>query len=238
MTRPPIEQELFQDLIAVGNEVGHLWHHHDIFWKTINVMNNNPRVMELGGDLYNWIKNCYIEAGSVAVRRQLDRDSRTISLMNVLRKLDINATDFTKEGFQRKIAFSPDSHFHKPYLWREAGDEFDALFGNGGPHLHNNIVQADIGLLDTEGAAIREQVNKEIAHTDRKGMKRPKTTGTIFEECIKHLDEITVKYLYLVTGQKADPLRGIFAYDFEEVFTFPWLDRQSSAEAGGAPPYA
>src|SRR5437763_72600 len=125
MTRSPIQQELYDDLIAVGNEVGHLWHHHDIFWKTIEVMNHNQRMLELGSDLVNWIKNCYIEAGSVGFRRQLDRDNRSVSLMNVLRKLEQNHTSFTREGFQRLRTFSPDSLFHKPAIWQEVGDEFD-----------------------------------------------------------------------------------------------------------------
>lgn len=232
MTRSPIQEEVYQELIAVGNEVGQLWHHHDIFWKTIEVMNNNPRVLELGGDLFNWLINSYVEAGSVAVRRQLDRDARTVSLRNVLRKLEQNHTSFTKEGFQRSRTFSPESLFHKPAIWQAIGNEFDNLFGHGGPHLDQGIVQADITLLETESAAIREQVNKEIAHTDRKGMKGPKATGSIFEKCLQHLDEITVKYLYLVSGQNANSLRVQFAYDFEEVFTFPWLERQPAASAG------
>jgi AbiU2 len=235
MTKSPIQEEVYQDLIAVGNEVGYLWHYHDIFSKTIAVMNNNPRVLELGGDFYHWVVNSYIEAGSVAVRRQLDRDTRTVSLRNVLRKLEQNQTSFTKDDFQRSIAFSPDSHFHKPALWQDAGNEFDRLFGNGGPYLDQRIIQTDITLLETESAAIREQVNKEIAHTDRSGMKGPKATGTIFEKCLNHLDEMTVKYLYLVSGRNAGSLRGQFAYDFEEVFTFPWLERQPAAVAGEAP---
>jgi len=226
MTRSPIQEEVYQDLIAVGNEVGHLWHHHDIFWKTIEVMNNNPRVLELGGDLFHWLINSYIEAGSVAVRRQLDRDTRSISLRNVLRKLERNHTSFAKVEFQNSIAFSQDSHFHNPIKWQEASNDFDRLFGLGGPQLDPRVIQADVALLEAESAAIREQVNKEIAHTDRHGMEGPKATGTIFEKCLTHLDELTVKYLYLVTGRQANSLRGIFAYDFEEVFTFPWIERQ------------
>lgn len=236
MTRAPIQQEIYEDLIAVGNEVGYLWHYHDVFSKTIEVMNNNPRVLELGGDFYHWIVNSYIEAGSVAVRRQLDRDARTVSLRNMLRKLEQNHTSLTRESFQRLRTFSPDSLFHKPAIWQAVGVEFDNLFGHGWPHLDQGIVQADITLLETESAAIREQVNKEIAHTDRKGMKGPKATGAIFEKCLNHLDEITVKYLYLVSGQNANTLRAQFAYDFEEVFTFPWLERQPAATASNQPP--
>lgn len=229
MTRPPIQEELRTDLIAVGNEVGHLWHHHDVFWKTIEVMNHNPRVLELGGDLFLWLINSYIEVGAVAVRRQLDRDNRTVSLMNVLRKAEQNHTSLTKEAFQRSVTFAPGSVFHRPENWQAAGDEFDRLFGNGGLHLEQTIVQSDIRLLETEGALIREQVNREIAHTDRRGMQGPKATGEIFEKCLTHLDELTVKYLYLVSGRNADSLHGQFAYDFEEMFTFPWLERPPAA---------
>lgn len=46
-----MQEKLREDLRTVGNEVGHLWMHHDIFWKTVEVMNNNQQVLERGGDL-------------------------------------------------------------------------------------------------------------------------------------------------------------------------------------------
>jgi hypothetical protein len=39
------------DLLKVGNEVGQLWMHHDIFWKTIEVMNNNEEVLNKGNNI-------------------------------------------------------------------------------------------------------------------------------------------------------------------------------------------
>jgi len=210
------------DLLVVGNEVGHLWMHHDIFWKTIEIMNNNEDVLKKGGDLFNWIKNSYIEAASMAFRRQLDRDNRAVSLTNVLLTLEREHATFTKEGFQRMLAFIPSHMLHKPNEWKNAGDIFDKTFGSGRPHLDPTVVRTDIDLLQIESAAIKEQVDKEIAHSDRNKMQRPKVTGKMFETCLNHLDEITRKYIYLVDGKEMDPLKPIFMYDFEEVFTFPW----------------
>jgi hypothetical protein len=196
--------------------------HHDIFWKTIEVMNNNQQVLEKGGDLFNWIKNSYIEAASVAFRRQLDRDNRAVSLMNVLITLERECDKFTKEDFQRLVRFIPGHMMHRPEKWNAAGETFDDVFGNGKAHLDPDIVRADIELLGTESAAIKEQVDKEIAHSDRNKMQRPRVTGEMFEACLNQLDEITRKYIQLVDGQVLDPLKPIFMYDFEEVFTFTW----------------
>lgn len=218
-----LEEKLRADLIAVGNEVVHLWQHHDLFWRMIGITNNNERVIEVGGDFLNWFRNSYIEAGSMAFRRQLDRHSRSISLVNLLLEIQKNHAHFTREGFQGKIAFAPGHPMHNmtKARWDEAGATFDAMFGNGG-HLDPAIVQTDIDRLETEGAAIREQVNKEIAHKDRKGMQGAKVTGDIFEQCVTHLDELVNKYAHLLDGKPLGSLRPQFEYDVEEVFTFPW----------------
>jgi hypothetical protein len=218
-----LEEKLRSDLMAVANEVGHLWQYHDLFWTMTEITNNNERVSKVGGDFLNWFKNSYIESGSMAFRRQLDKDSRSISLINVLREILKNHEQFTREGFQRNIAFAPGHPMHKlkKAEWDEAGETFDALFGNGG-QLDPAIVQAEIDLLESEAAAIREQANKEIAHKDRKGMQAAKATGEIFEKCLGHLDELVNKYSHLLNGKPYGSLRPRFEYDVEEIFTFPW----------------
>lgn len=195
--------------------------HHDLFWRLMAITNNNQRIMDVGGDYLAWFKNSYIEAGSVAFRRQLDRDRRSVSLINLLLTIRENHTHFTKEGFQRKNTFCPESPFHDEQKWNDAGATFNAVFGNGG-HLDSAIVQADIDLLEKESAAIKEQVNKEIAHRDRKGMQGAKATGDIFEHCITLLDGMISKYSHLLDGKPLDSVRPRYLFDVEEVFTFAW----------------
>src|SRR5262249_27849134 len=201
MSASPLVQKLRDDLVTVVNEVSNLWLHHDVFWKMVDIINNNQRVMDLGGNVFDWLKNSYIEVGCGAVRRLLDGDGRSVSLMNVLTTLEQNANTFARFNFQKLIAFEPGSPLHNPEKWQEASQDFDKLFGGGKAELDDALVRTDIDLIRNEGKSIREQVNKEIAHLDRKGMKGQKTTGDLFEKYIERLDEITRKYFYLLTGQ-------------------------------------
>lgn len=98
------------------------------------ITNKNDRVLEKGGDYLAWFKNSYIEAGSVGFRRQLDKDKRSISLINCLREIQDNSASFTREEFQKTITFSPGHNFHDARKWRETGERFDEVCGNGG-HL-------------------------------------------------------------------------------------------------------
>ena len=190
-------------------------------WRMTDITNKNERVIAVGGDYLVWFKNCYIEAGSVGFRRQLDKDNRSISMVNFLRELQKNAALCTKEWFQGMNNFSPGNNFHDAKAWDTAGATFDQTFGNEG-HLDPAIVQADIDLLETEGAAIKEQVNKEIAHRDRVGMQLEKATAEILEQCITHLANLASKYSLLLYGKPFDSLRIQYMFDVEEVFTFPW----------------
>jgi hypothetical protein len=216
-------ERLKKDLIAIGNEISNLWMHHDLFWRMTEITNKNERVMKVGGDYLAWFKNCYIEAGSVAFRRQLDRDKRSISMMNLLTTIHNNCQSFTREGFQGKRTFSPGSPFHDAGVWKEAGEAFDQTFGNGG-QLDPATVQADIDLLEKESAAIKEQVNKEIAHRDRKGMQGTKATGEIFEQCVGHLDGMASKYSLLLYAKPFQSLRPKYMFDVEKIFTFAWKE--------------
>jgi hypothetical protein len=180
--------------------------------------------MKVGGDYLAWLKNAYIEAGSVAFRRQIDRDKRSVSMVNFLLEVQKNHASFTREDFQKTKNFSPGSHFHDAEKWDEFGRTFDRTFGNGGGHLDPAIVHADIDLLETEGAAIKEQVNKEIAHKDRGGMQGDKATGEVLEKCIGILDSIASKYSLLLYGESFKSLRLQYLFDVEEVFTFPWKE--------------
>lgn len=130
----PLQEKLKKDLLAIGNEISHLWSHHDLFWRLIDITNNNKRIIDIGGDYLAWFKNSYIEAGSVAFRRQLDKDNRSISMIHFLIEVQKNNASFTREAFQRKFTFAPGGHFHNAQKWEEAGKRFDQTFGNGG-HL-------------------------------------------------------------------------------------------------------
>src|SRR5260370_37261301 len=162
-----LHEKLKKDLIAIGNEISNLWMHHDLFWRMTEITNKNERVMKVGGDYLAWFKNSYIEAGSVAFRRQLDRDKRSISMVNFLLEVHKHHSTFTREGFQGKITFSPGNNFHEADKWKEAGETFDQTFGNGG-ELDPTSVQAEIELLAKEATARKEHVKKEIGKRDEK----------------------------------------------------------------------
>lgn len=217
----PLKEKLKTDLIALSNDVSNLWLHHDLFWRMTDITNKNERVMKVGGDYLAWLRNSYIEAGCVAFRRQIDRNKDSISMVNFLLEVQKNCDSFTREDFQKTKNFSPGSHFHKPDNWDEFGHTFDQTFGNGG-HLDPAIVQADIDLLESEGKAIKDQVNKEIAHKDRRGMRGAKANGEVLEQSIHNLDAIANKYSLLLYGEPFKSLRLQYKFDVEEIFTFPW----------------
>ncbi len=217
---------LREDLTKATNEIHRLWLHHDFFWRVMEVINHNERLLASGGHLINWLKNSYIETGCVEFRRQLDFDKRSLSLVNVLTQLKREAGNITKSLFLGFVTFEPGSPFHNPDACKAAENDFDRLFGTGKPYLDAAIVQLDIDLLVTEGKSIKEFVNKEIAHLNRTGMRDPKPTGHLFEKSVNHLEQTAAKYFYLLTGQKLTSLRPQFADGFpEELFTFPWIEK-------------
>ena len=118
------------------------------------------------GNFFHWLGLVAARDVAVGIRRQIDSDSRSISLMRLLEEIRDNCGLLTREAY---VASYPEE-------MRSWGAENFNQYGVA--HLDPQRVIDNIDILRNGTEAIRKYVNKRIAHYDK--LKKLKLKNKIF----------------------------------------------------------
>jgi len=185
-----------------------------IFWEVQNILAANPRA--LSHRLFNdWIMTNHNVATAVGIRRQLDKDSRSVSLKKLL--IEIEAT----------LRRSPDLLSRSDFLlnfWpgehRSHGDaQFSKLVGDHATRVEPAYVRQDIERLTEVTEKIEHYVNKRIAHRDAQEIERRKL-GEL-DKCLGLLEEIVDRYACLLNGEETSVSPELLPV-WKSVFKVAW----------------
>ena len=142
-------------------------------------------VIEPANEVYRWAMRVYASHAAIGVRRILDRDDRTYSILLLLSKIEKNPQVITRRS----------SILRYPPSERDiAMSNFDDLAGQGVKSLPLNIVRADLEKLVTISDRIRPIVNKVIAHHQRKPRGLTKPTWQEMHEAIDQIAQMCDRY--------------------------------------------
>lgn len=106
----------------------------------------------------------------------------------------------------------------------ESGERyFDRLAGHGGAHIPVALVEQHLRELAKGVSRIEHYVDRRIAHYDKRGLARPLPTFADLTEALKTLERIIIFYWRLLKGDSMTTMLPTILFDWEEVFTFPWI---------------
>ncbi len=138
--------------------------------------------------IYRWTIRMYGVSAAIGIRRVLDSNTRTYSLLLLLQKIANNPQAITRKSY---VASFPKGS-------RDLGEGgFDRLAGEGAIHLPKSIVEADLRELEQTRARILPDVDKLIAHKERLKFGLPKHRRATFQhlhDAISLLDRMTCRY--------------------------------------------
>lgn len=185
----------------------------EIFWEVQKILAANPRA--LSHRLFNdWIATNHGIATAVGIRRQLDKDSRSVSLKKLL--IEIEATLHTSPELLSRANFL--RHF-RPELESRADAQFSELVGANTTRVESAYVERDIKRLNEVTEKMERYVNKRIAHRDAQEIERRKL-GEL-DECLGLLEEIVDRYTRLLTGSGSSVTPEL-PPDWKSVFKVAW----------------
>ena len=69
-----------------------------IFQEVQQIIRSNPRI-HLASSFYDWLRNVYLTTAVIGVRRQLDRDKRSISLTRLFEEIIENPEILSRERY-------------------------------------------------------------------------------------------------------------------------------------------
>lgn len=183
---------------------------------------------------YDCFNKLYVDSVTMGIRRQLDeskRKSDSISLVKLLREIELNPEDLSRKRF---IGINIPSAF--------SGDQiFDARVGVGEQYIQVSAVQKEIGDLKAVGERIKTYADKRVAHTDDQSVETifPIGLPTVKEanDCLDLIEDLTVRYSTLLTGLPGERGRSEETglpndgsqlipsdfYGWKEIFCYPWI---------------
>jgi len=173
---------------------------------------NNPQLQQDGGFVYDWILGVYGRGQVMAVRRELDRDSEVVNLVQLMYQIAHRPEVISRARYLAH--FPPDSVMSA----RDQNAQFDRLCGTG-PFIDVAVVKADRNKLERQCRAVVTYANKLVAH--RTTSQVPLTLKQI-HEAMDAIEEILKKYHVTLTGGALVRAEPAIQFNWRKAFKIPW----------------
>ncbi|MGK7345579.1 MAG: hypothetical protein ACNS63_07200 [Candidatus Nitrospinota bacterium M3_3B_026] len=181
------------------------------------IVKSNSKLKADPANFHKWIVKNYGISIAVGIRRQIDSDSRSISLKNFLQDVKKNLYCITRDQFLigNKANQRSNDKIRNRY--------FDKLAGKGKKFVDSDIIQKDLCALSEKSKIIRKFVNKKVAHLDR-GHAKLKNLPTYddLDDTLDLMEKTFNKYRTLIQYRSYE-LTPVVINDWKRIFTYPWI---------------
>lgn len=216
-----IIEELLNAFDPIESEVIRMMGNRTLFQEMIEISKQNPKINK-GNSFWDFLKEGYVALMVSAVCRQIDIDTRSASLINLLNRLlqaDVT-TVLTKDWYAGK--YHKDDDVMPGFMEGIGKGDFESHFGQK-DFVDPDIVRADLEKLIGATSGIKRFRNKRIAHRDANNKLVFDVNFNDLDAAIETIREITSKY-YLLLKQSGNDLIPVDQTDWQEVFTVPWIE--------------
>jgi len=160
---------------------------------------------------------------ATSIRRQLDKDSRSISFHNLLTAIAANPDVMTRARHVALWKGGDETDELAKELWdREANENFDRFAGAGNDVISPDRTEADVAALWAIAEPVVIFVNKAVAHTDEDARDSVSTYGEL-HRAIDALGDLLNKYSSLLTATIIGELVPVHQEDWRHAFRVAWL---------------
>lgn len=191
---------------------------HYIFKEVTDMIARNKRLEDqASNEFFRWMRDNFVVCAGVAVRRQADRDHRSISMRRFLEELRSNPHLVSRKYF---VDLHKDSNVPENMAQRT----YDRVVGESRNELDPTQVEHEIEELERRTDLIKHIVNKTFAHTDKKGPSKPPPEFKDLEGCIDFFEDLVKRYYLLLYARSLASLLPTFQYEWSDIFRFPWIE--------------
>jgi hypothetical protein len=198
----------------IENDLQHIINYQQIYKSFIETVNANiDHINENNGILFcDFVRECYATYAMATIRRhsKIERDS--ISLMKLLDQLKKSSSQFTDEFYLQQYPLEKDE-----LEWQKSTFE---SFSKNGKCLSEEIISSDMQTIKEIAGRVSDFVDRAIAHLDQRGIGKNITYEDVTDS-VDLFNEITCKYITLITSIGYITLKPIIQFDWEKIFTVP-----------------
>ena len=176
------------------------------------IIRANPFVQQNISSFWEHYKLNYTYFIVSKIWHQIDEDTRSLSLINLLEDLLANNSVITKSWW---VSQGPNAL---------SSSTFEEEFGKG-DNLDLNLVCEDIQSLKDSTKEIKEFRHKQVGHKDNSGKFTSNISYTKIKEAIGQIEKLVIKYQLLLTQSGYESLTPV-PDDWQVAFTKGWINNE------------
>ena len=206
-------------LKTVQNETHTIWLYRD-YWRVLAEMtkaNDDIPPSTFFDALGVW----YAAAQMTGVRRQLDRDTRSVSLWRLLTDMADQPGVMTRERHVSLWFDAGDDERERDYKKRSGSENYDKFAGGGNDVIAPERTLEDRERLEGLAEPVTVFVNKRVAHRDEENLPAAPTFGEL-DAAVDELGELLKKYVSLLEAVWLAEIAPVHQEPWERAFTVAW----------------
>jgi hypothetical protein len=210
--------ELRKWLAELWPKVRQLRLDHDIFTEVQEMIARNP-ALHHSSHFYEWLRNMYVSGMTMSIRRLMDDDKRTRSLLQFLLRVRSDRGVVSRERYRQ--LYLARNNYSEGYMSRYVEDTYDAYVGTSHTEPPIQQVQGQIDELHKRTHLFIELGNKVIGHSD---VTPPSTVPRFAEvgDVIYSMEKILQYYNQLLTAAHRSADIN-WQYDWKAIFRVAWI---------------
>jgi len=197
---------------------------HQRIWEEMQEMVKNNSNLQKPSVFYDWINDMYVSGMAMAIRRQTDDDSRSVSFVRFLKLVKGNPSLVSRQRyralFPKGDAFVEQLEelgMKKDYI--DGG--YDDLVGPGKQQPTPGDIQVEIDELEKVTKKVVALADKVVAHHDENKPSDLPTSAEV-EAAITYLEKLVQRYKMLFEATHLS-MDVAYQYDWKAIFRVPWI---------------
>jgi hypothetical protein len=184
-----------------------------VFREILAMFERNEELRTEGHFVWEWLRGTYGRDQALAVRREADRGSDVINLIQLMYQMSKHSEVMSRVRY--KAHFPPDTVIPEDMQ----DDQFTQLCGKG-DYMNPKILKRDRRRLEKDCWKVVDYANKAIAH--RTEQKRDLTITEV-HKAMDAIEQVHKKYYVLLTGGGLMQAEPAIQFNWKKVFTKPWI---------------
>ena len=194
------------------NDIKTIAHHRDLYRQVTAMIDAKP-ALQVPSACYDWMQLVYVTSQASAIRRLVDWDRRSISLVRLIEEIADHPEVLSRRrfvGLYRGHLPSAFGHRHFQRIARPGADLVD-----------RRLIRRHRRELLTAHRRLRTFVNKYVAHRDKRPMRHLPTYADL-DRCVDVVERLGKEYSFILKAEGTSVVPAIMG-DWKKPFRVAWL---------------
>lgn len=196
---------LFDDIKTIA-------HHRDLYRQVTAMVEANP-ALHVPSAFYDWMQLAYVTSQASAIRRLVDWDRRSVSLIRLIEEIADHPEVISRRRFVGLY------RGHLPTRFGHRG--FERVARSGTDMVAPRLIRRHRRDLLIAHRRLRIFVNKYVAHRDKRPMRRLPTYADL-DRCVDVVERLGKEFSFILKAEGTSVV-PVMPYDWKKPFRVAWI---------------